>query len=253
MNKLLSMMVCGLLGSALLACDGGSGGTGGAGGGTGGAGGGTGGAGGGEGGTGGTGGSAGGTGGAGGGGGFPAPPALGAQIERMGRPAINTALNKVFEGDDAVKGAAKDAWNEAGEAEFASFAGEVRGNLAILDSLDTVCGNQLLACGATPCDNTAPDPTRYTALAGILADDKLWVNLAGVCGVVTQTDGYLGVEANAIGVGNNDCGGRRLPADVIETSYSVLAAGVLEGVDDDITADATKTGGTTFPYLAPPQ
>ena len=29
----------------------------------------------------------------------PAPPALGAQIERMGRPAINTALNHTFDGD----------------------------------------------------------------------------------------------------------------------------------------------------------
>jgi len=251
MNKLLSMMVCGLFGAALAACGGGGGGTGGAGGGTGGSGGGTGGTGGSEGGAGGSAGGSGGTGGTGGG--FPAPPALGAQIERMGRPAINTALNKAFEGDDAVKGAAKDAWNQAGEADFASFAGEVRGNLAILDSLDTVCGNQLLACGAAPCGNTAPGPTRYTALAGVLADDKLWVNLAGVCGTVTQTDGYLAVEANAVGIGNNDCGGRRLPADVIETSYSVLAAGILEGVDDDITADATKTSGTTFPYLAAPQ
>ena len=30
-------------------------------------------------------------------GGFPAAPALGAQIERMGRPAINTALNALLE------------------------------------------------------------------------------------------------------------------------------------------------------------
>src|SRR5438045_6193332 len=47
------------------------------------------------------------------GGGPPAPPALGAQIDRMGRPAINTALNNTFNADAASKGKAKDAYNAA--------------------------------------------------------------------------------------------------------------------------------------------
>src|SRR5689334_3063778 len=57
-------------------------------------------------------GGAGGTGGAGGAGGsggsgLPAPPRLGAQIDRFGRPAINTATNHTFDVDMAKKDAAK--------------------------------------------------------------------------------------------------------------------------------------------------
>src|SRR5262245_18783462 len=38
---------------------------------------------------------------------FPAPPALGAQIDRMGRPVINTALNAAFLPDTAMNIAMK--------------------------------------------------------------------------------------------------------------------------------------------------
>jgi hypothetical protein len=62
---------------------------------------------------------------------------------------------------------------------------------------------------------------------------------------------YLGVELNATGkVPNTDCGGRKLGYDVIDVTYTA-AAGVDFG--DTIAADATKTGGATFPYLASPQ
>lgn len=197
---------------------------------------------GGNGGTGGTGGSGGGSGGSGGGANFPPPPALGPQIDRMGRPAINTALNNTFEPDDATKDAAKDAWNTAARASWNTYSGEVAKNLAILDSLDANCGNQFLA-------GDMPVAGRYDTLAGVLADDRLWVNLNS-----DSCDIYLAVEANATGAqANNDCGGRRLSDDVIERSYSLLAAGALTGIDDTIAADPIKTGGETFPYLAPAQ
>lgn len=184
------------------------------------------------------------TGGNGGGGGSAAPtvPTLGAQIERMGRPAINTALNHTFDPNAATKDPAKDAWNEADRPAWNGYATEVAANLAILDSLDANCGNQFLAGGM-------PVAGRYDGLAGVLADDRLWVNLASdSCGV------YLAVEANFTGaLDNNDCGGRRLADDVIETSYSLLAAGLLSGVDDTIAADPVKTAADAFPYLSGPQ
>lgn len=175
------------------------------------------------------------------------PPAIGAQIDRFGRPAINTALNKTFSPDPAVKDAAKDTWNKDANAATwsATFGGEVAGNLAILDSLDTICGNQPLA---------APEPitpTRYAGLAGALADDRLWVNTAGAaCGQ------YLAVEAAAaLGVvaAEGDCGGRALDYDVIDVSYSVLAAGNLEeAISDGVEGDPAEIGGEVFPYLADP-
>ena len=90
---------------------------------------------------------------------------------------------------------------------------------------------------------TKTDTTRYSGLAGVLADERLYVTTEGA-----KCETYLGVEANALGIDNTDCGGRTLKYDVIETSYSVLAAGVLTGIDDTITiSDAAK--GETFPYL----
>jgi len=160
----------------------------------------------------------------------------------MGRAAISTALIETFNGDSTVKGASKDDYNAAGQSQWASFAPQMEGSLAILDALDATCGNQLLA------DDTNADG-RYAALAGILADDQLYVNSdSGECGV------YLGLEAEvvgAVGAGEGKCGGRTLEDDVIERSYSVLAAGVLAGVDDTITADDC-THSATFPFLCSP-
>lgn len=172
----------------------------------------------------------------------PPPPTLGAQIERMGRPAVNTALNHTFDADQAAKDSAKDAWNEAAQSAWPTFVPEIAANLAILDSLDTVCGNQLLA-GETL------DATRYTTLATVLADDRLWVKVdATECGV------YLAVEANATNLlPNTNCGGRQPAYDVIDATYSAVAVGSLSGVGDTISAASGQTGSATFPYLAPPQ
>lgn len=175
----------------------------------------------------------------------PPVPALGAMIDRMGRPAINTALNNTFAADATAAGTAKDNYNKAAPTAWASYSTEMAKNLAILDSLDTNCGNQLLA-GPTPIAG------RYNTLAGVLADDRLYVNTAS-----TTCGQYLAVEANAVNVvPNNDCGGRTLTYDVIDTSYSVLAVGGLSGVGDDIGADsdgANIQSNTAFPFLANPR
>jgi len=169
-------------------------------------------------------------------------PTLGKQLERMGRPAINTATNNTFEPDANKAGVAKNAYNEASDmTQWASFATEISRNLAILDSLDTVCGNQLVA------DPAKNDPSRYATLSGVLADDRLYVNTAA-----TACTTYLAVEANAVGVANMDCGGRTLAYDVIDASYTALATGKLDGsVGDDVPISASAEG-TQFPYLATP-
>lgn len=169
-------------------------------------------------------------------------PSLGAQIDRMGRPAINTALIATFEADAVAKDTAKDAYNAAGETSWSSFEGELKKNLAILDALDTKCGNQLLAGAGAD---------RYATLSSVLANDQLFVNTAsGTCGV------YLGLEGEFVGAlkaGEGGCGGRTPLDDVIDRSYSVLAAGILTGVDDTITEDDAEHDLTTFPWLAAPQ
>ncbi|MCB9615495.1 MAG: DUF4331 family protein [Sandaracinus sp.] len=169
------------------------------------------------------------------------PPALGAQIDRVGRPAISSALIHAFDGDMTTRNAAKDAYNADGTASGwgAEWTDEIRTSLAILDSLDRNCGNQLAA------DQTE---SRYTFLAGVLADDQLYVNAgSGSCGT------YLGLEAQVLGVvEDGGCGGRTPNDDVIDRSYSVLAAGILTGVDDTITTDDATHDPDTFPFLAAP-
>lgn len=169
-------------------------------------------------------------------------PSLGTQIDRMGRPAINTAVNKTFEANDMVANMGKDAWNaNADPATWTQYVPEIQKNLAILDSLDTNCGNQLAA------DKSKMDAARYAPLAGVLADDRLYVNMAGA-----MCTAYLAVEANALGVLNTDCGGRTLGYDVMDISYTVLATGALDAsVKDDVPA-SNAAMGTTFPYLATP-
>jgi hypothetical protein len=169
------------------------------------------------------------------------PPELGPQIDRMGRPAINTALTEAFSGDDEAKGMAKDAYNAAAPGDWSDFQAEFETSLGILDALDAECGNQLLA--------GAGGSSVYETLAGVLLDDQLYVNTdKGTCGE------YLGVEAEALGlVPDGTCGGRTPNDDVIDRSYSVLAAGVLAGVGDGVDEDDRTHDLDEFPFLAEPQ
>ena len=180
----------------------------------------------------------------------PAPPNLNlnAQIDRMGRAGVNTATTAPFfresvEEEKRLHDEVSDAYNSASDpAEWGTlFADRIAGNIAILDSLDTVCGNQLLA-------GKEAVPGRYAALAGVLADDRLYVNTAsGTC------QQYLAVEGNAVGITNTDCGGRTPLEDTIDVTYSVLAIGTLTGVADGVAKDADGTASiTAFPYLDTP-
>src|SRR5262245_17719816 len=174
----------------------------------------------------------------------PGPPALGVQIDRIGRAGVNTALVDPFSLDAPSKAANQDAYTASATPSqwAASFGGRIATNLAILDSLDTVCGNQLLA-------GPAPVAGRYGTLATVLADDQLYVNTSsGTCTT------YLAVEANAVGIANSDCGGRTPLYDTIDRTYSVLATGALSGVTDGVPLDADGAASLTdFPFLLTPR
>lgn len=168
---------------------------------------------------------------------------LGVQVERMGRAGINTAVTDPFWSDELEHGRVQDLFNSSSDpAQWAAqYVERNAGNLAILDSLDRNCGNQLLA-GAEPVEG------RYDTLATVLADDRLFINTAsGTC------QQYLAVEGNAVGIPNDDCGGRTPLHDTIDVSYSVLAIGALSGVGDGIPNDTDSTPSLSeFPFLLPP-
>jgi len=179
----------------------------------------------------------------------PPPPRLGAvQIDRMGRAGVNTALTNPFFRESVASEESRhemilDDYNAANDPSqwVARFSSLIAPNLAILDGLDGVCGNQVLA-------GSAPVAGRYKVLADILADDQLYVNTAsGTC------NQYLAVEVNAIGVVNTDCGGRTPLENTIDITYSVVAVGALTGVTNGITSDADGTASlTVFPFLDRP-
>jgi hypothetical protein len=165
-----------------------------------------------------------------------------ARIDRAGRPAITAALISTFNPDAQEDDL--DRYNKSGNANSA-FVPIMEASLGILDGLDRNCGNQLLA-GANP------DQRRYQPLATALVDDQVYVqsDRPGSGSV------YLGVEAEtlgAIGAGQGSGGGRVPGDDVIERSYSVLAAGALRGIDDGVGSDDAQHDIDTFPFLAGPQ
>lgn len=239
----------------------------------------------------------------------PPAPHLGNQIDRMGRPAINTALNDVLAADGAAKTMAKDMYNQdQGVATWPmTWTPPFAKNLAVFDALDkgllpsttgltptsttfhcstttttscttssdcptgetcvgNACGNQVeynaMAGGqvGSPMQcfmgTTYQATCSYNSLATILADDQLYLDTTK-----PRCKAYLAVEFSVVtNMPNTDCGGRAPDNDVIDTSYSVLAAGI---AGFNLTADppAPQFGDnvpvhtdltTTFPYLGAP-
>ncbi len=143
------------------------------------------------------------------------------QIDRNGRPAINTALIDLL-----ASTGKKDAYNRsvdpAGWA--AAWRSEMQANLTALDTLDGIVGNGLL-----------PPAT----LATVLVDDRLQINTS-----IAACNAYLAVELGLA----TQCGGRTLERDVIDDT---LGATVGPGVSDNVANDSVSL--TDFPFLGAPR
>lgn len=185
----------------------------------------------------------------------PPAPAIGAQIDRMGRPAINTALTDPF-WDTGLAGATleaheakQDIYNQQAPAQWLGNQPNFAQKAALFDGLDTgaggICGNQVAFAG--------PLGAAYTTLSTALTDDQLFVD-----STTSACNTFLGVELKALGATiPADCGGRTLTYNTIDTVYNALAgttSGALAGVvQNGVTADANSgISNTTFPFLAAP-
>ena len=181
--------------------------------------------------------------------GFPAAPALKSTIvDRMGRPAINTALVDPFwntgtAGDtEESHQARQDVYNTQAPSAWASNVANFKDKLAVFDALDGTCGNQIAFAAVGN-----PD---YTTLATVLADDEIYV----FAGASASCQGFLAVEAATLGgTAPADCGGRRPGDNVVDVVYSALATGMTSGVSNGVTSDPDGAPPTTFPYLSSPQ
>ncbi len=119
--------------------------------------------------------------------------------------------------------------------------------LAVYDALDGKCGNHLVEG-----KQDGGPAEAYGTLAAVLTDDQIYVDTA-----VTTCKQYLAVELEAVGIipasAARDCGGRTPTENIIDETYSALAAGALTGVTNGITSKANGTANqTTFPFLGVP-
>ncbi len=202
---------------------------------------------------------------------FPAAPTLGTQIDRLGRPAINTALNGVLL-PTVAKNAQKDAYNAAPNpatwattevAPGVTVVQEFAKHAALFDVIDKGDTTINVDPTKTGCANSAlyqapASPTSYSQIAGVLADDQLYLDTTKSSCLL-----YLSVEVEVATGGvvpHSQCGGRTLSHDVGDVSYSLLGAG-LNGFDvsnnfaPKITDGAPKhtdVDDNTFPFLGAP-
>lgn len=174
----------------------------------------------------------------------PPIPVLGEQIERTARPLIKNGLVGGPLAPDAVSDQRKESYNRVDRSEWAQFAALIRETLGLYDGFDGKCGNQWLA------DANAKGPSRYDALATVLADDRLWVNSRSA--VCTQ---FLAVELTEFSTpwrSSSDCGGRTPNYDASNIFRSLLVNGTPSGVDDGLSRDDHLHSATIFPFLAAP-
>jgi len=150
----------------------------------------------------------------------------GEQIERMGRPAINTVFipNNPIPPDRAVDGKAskKNTFNQSEPVnDQANFRTEVVDTLTVLFSLN----NQ---GGPIPVDDdNADDAGKINGLANFLLPDILTINTASGAGFPN---------------------GRGLADDVIDTELGLITEGLV--TTDCVANDSTFLG--SFPYLGSP-
>ena len=197
----------------------------------------------------------------------PSPPALGAQLDRAGRPQIRTMLIGAFAaaGPQATLRAAYDLASDPASWRMTALQGtltierELAANLAVFDAFDrgvqatTIpdpgCGNGLLY-------GIPATASSYVPAADLLADDQIYVDTAkATCNV------YLELEiesASARSLVHMSCGGRTPTHDVVDMTYSILAAGV-SGVNPAGSTPRLHDGvgphgdvKETFPFLGSP-
>lgn len=156
------------------------------------------------------------------------PPALGPQIDRVGRPMISSAF---VDFTAASRGQKLDEWNAAPRPDWSSLNVELSPSLAMYDALDG-CGDSAFIGQAPP---------KYLNASVLLANDQLFFDTRlGTCLTV------LAVERHVTG----DCGGRAPRVDAVDQMYSLFINGQTSGVTDGITAPADLS--TTFPFFGAP-
>jgi hypothetical protein len=173
-------------------------------------------------------------------------PALGARIDRIGRPEVTNFL--MLDRTVAPK-AGPNPFKEAYNAEDSftipaerqrRYTDAMKASIAHYDAQD---------------DKTDLDEKMIEKLAGILVEDQLRIDMSKPC-TATST-GYMDLErAEVLGLKSATCGGRTPDEDVFDTLMTLYTNGPSRPspqVGDGVGPSAS-TGVSTaeFPYLAKP-
>ena len=168
------------------------------------------------------------------------PPALDAPIDRAGRPLTGNAMIGPLD-PEQDSDRRKEQYNRATPATASSFVADIQRTLGLYDGFDGVCGNQWLA------DGRSQTPTRYLALAKLLADDRLWVDSAA-----TRCTRLFAVELAGDAGKHADCGGRAPSYDAVDAFRSMLVDGTGTVAGDGVDRDDGKHSDAAFPFLGAP-
>ena len=151
------------------------------------------------------------------------------QVDRMGRPAINTVFNGLLlPSDSDYNGLEKDAFN---------FQRPSKDRSTTTDNVETVfnaIGNVLTTNG-----QTAYSAGEVSAIAGVLLPDELSITLGSSAGFASGTS--LATLA---------LNGRKLGDDVIDAEFALLTNFVI--TTGDGVGGNDKSFSSSFPYLAGP-
>jgi hypothetical protein len=183
----------------------------------------------------------------------PGVPRRGVQIDRVGRPLINTLLTNPFDLYRPPAATVNDTSDQTRAAYNADSGSEsmwvknwspaIAQHLGYFDGLDGQCSSGSAATNQLGFGVTLP---AYGLLARVLASDQLLVDTSRT---VCKT--YLAVEQRALGLDPTltDCGGRTLDIDVVDRTYTLLTNPTMP-LSDGVTRAASAS--SAFPYFPPP-
>jgi hypothetical protein len=165
------------------------------------------------------------------------------QIDRAARPLTGNALLATL-GSEDESNRLKEAYNAATPATGQPFAVEIAKGVALYDGFDGQCGNGFTV------DRDLPPLRRYTELASLLADDRLWVNSrSSACTQLFAVE--RATLAGALEL-EHDCGGRTPAMNAVNVYRSLLVDSTTSSLSDGLDRDERPVSASAFPFLSPP-
>ncbi|HEY0195772.1 MAG TPA: hypothetical protein VGC42_31880 [Kofleriaceae bacterium] len=185
--------------------------------------------------------------------GMPPPPALGAQLDRMGRAGVADVLIASLPSAGADPAGQKARYNQAADPATwkttmlrtnVTVEAELMANIGMFDVLDLSLGTSAVpGCGNTLGFKPPVAALSYQVIADVLADDEIFIDTArATCSIPFA----LELERFTSNV-HSTCGGRPPTQDAVDVLYSILMAGS-DGLNLMATGAPPRVHGASVPH-----